>query len=489
MIWYPFTRKTRSGAEYSPLSLPRLTLPPLVTAFQAHTFDVAPLVARAVALEGDDQQDHEAEDDIDDEWPPRDPLNDIDEDWPPRTSSAGTDAANPPPSSATKRRRSPSFDEVKAKPTQQQKSTHAANARRAAKRARQFAEVGHVAAPSTVEQYVSPATPVQTQLYTSQLPHKLGAYSAKCSTHTELLGSRVPRSLRELLGRGFHLVKWDGIEPHPILDRYGRIVAVLAGQPARPDYHAATVAAFKTIQTASAKIRLPSHLSQHRRGLFAALNVGLSYGQGHTVPKWLNNRDVQSLEDELLADPNIARMASFADAAFALWAPRLYDHYLQHNKDLAAEHPELRRPFKKSVFSCANFNLGINVWTFKHRDVLNLAFGWCAVQALGNFDHTQGGHIILWDLNLVVEFPAGALILLPSATVAHSNIPVAEGQERTSFTQYTPGGIFRYVDQGFQTLGELEEKKPEKYAEFMAGRASRWEKGLSLLSTFDEFTV
>ncbi|KAK7007336.1 hypothetical protein R3P38DRAFT_3597636 [Favolaschia claudopus] len=508
MIWYPFIKKTRSDAEYSPLTL-SLTLPPLVKAFQASTFDYAPLVAQAVASESDNQEDHEDMDDIDEDWPPRDPLNEIDEEWPPRTPSVCTDSQHEPPSSATKRHRSPSFDEVvassdkphkgphrhrpakpeqKAKLTTQQKSTNAANARRAAKRAKQFAEVGHVAAPSTVEQYVSPATPVETELNTVDLPIKLGAYSAKSSTQTELLGSRVPRSLRELLGRGFHLVRWDGIEPHPILDRYGRIVAVLAGQPDRPDYRATTIAAFNAIQTASTRIHLPSHLSKHRRGLFAALNVGLSYGQGHTIPKWLNNRDVQGLEDELLADPNIARMAGFADAAFALWAPRLYDYYFQHNKDLAAEHPELRRPFNKSVFSCANFNLGINVWTFKHRDVLNLPFGWCAVQALGPFDHTQGGHIILWDLNLVVEFPSGALILLPSATVAHSNVPVPEGQQRTSFTQYTPGGIFRYIDQGFQTLASLEEKNPKKYAEFMAGRASRWEMGLGLLSTLDELT-
>ncbi|KAK7013947.1 hypothetical protein R3P38DRAFT_2546007 [Favolaschia claudopus] len=496
MIWFPLTRKTRSGAEYSPLSLPRLTLPPLLTAYQERTFDLAPLLARAVALESDDQEDREDADGVDDEWPPHDPLNDVDEEWPPHSSTSATESSDQPPPSATKRQRSPSFDEVVASsdpptkgPHRRRPSTKAANARRAAKRARTIEEAGHVPNPATIETYVSPATPVKTQLDTLSLPTKLGAYSAKSSTAQERSGSQVPRSLRELLGRGFHLVRWDGITPHPILDRYGRIVAVLAGQPDRPDYRAATLAAFNAIQTASTRSRLPSHLSRHRRGLFAALNVGLSYGQGHRIPKWLNNRDVQGLEDELLADPNITRIAGFADAAFALWAPRLYNYYHQHNKDLADEHPELRRPFARSVFCYANFNLGRNIWTFKHRDVLNLPFGWCAVQALGNFDHTQGGHLILWDLNMVIEFPAGALILLPSATVVHSNVPVPEGQERTSFTQYTPGGIFRYIDQGFQTLASLEEKDPEKYAKFTAEQESRWEMGLGLLSTFEELTI
>jgi hypothetical protein len=126
------------------------------------------------------------------------------------------------------------------------------------------------------------------------------------------------------------------------------------------------------------------------------------------------------------------------------------------------------------------------VWTFKHRDVLNLAFGWCAVQALGHFNPKMGGHLVLWDLKLVIEFPPGALILLPSATVAHSNIPVQQGEERASFTQFSASGIFRYVDNGCQTVKELAENDPKEYEHLMALRAARWEEGLSLLSTMDE---
>lgn len=173
-------------------------------------------------------------------------------------------------------------------------------------------------------------------------------------------------------------------------------------------------------------------------------------------------------------------------AAFALWAPRLYQYYRQHNATLRRHHPDLRRPFASSVFFCACFNFGPNVWTFRHRDVLNLAFGWCAVQALGAFDHTTGGHLILWDLKLVVEFPPGALILLPSATVAHSNVPVAKGEQRASFTQFSAGGIFRFVDNGCRTVEELLEEDPDEYERVMERKASRWEDGLNLFSTMDE---
>jgi hypothetical protein len=34
----------------------------------------------------------------------------------------------------------------------------------------------------------------------------------------------------------------------------------------------------------------------------------------------------------------------------------------------------------------------------------------CAVQSLGPFNAAKVGHLVLWDLKIVVEFPAGALI-------------------------------------------------------------------------------
>jgi hypothetical protein len=92
----------------------------------------------------------------------------------------------------------------------------------------------------------------------------------------------------------------------------------------------------------------------------------------------------------------------------------------------------------------------------------------------------------LWDLKLVIEFPAGALILLPSATLAHSNVPVADGQERISFTQYTGGGLFRWIDNGGRTAEQLQREDPAEYARVMARRESRWEEGLSYFSTVEE---
>ncbi|KAL0563534.1 hypothetical protein V5O48_018531, partial [Marasmius crinis-equi] len=90
-----------------------------------------------------------------------------------------------------------------------------------------------------------------------------------------------------------------------------------------------------------------------------------------------------------------------------------------------------------------------------HRDVQNAPFGWCAVTALRQFNSALGGHLVLWDLGLVLEFPPGSTILLPPATIAHSNVPVAEHETRTSFTQYSAGALFRWVESGGRDLEQL----------------------------------
>ncbi|KAJ7803491.1 hypothetical protein B0H13DRAFT_1671679, partial [Mycena leptocephala] len=77
-----------------------------------------------------------------------------------------------------------------------------------------------------------------------------------------------------------------------------------------------------------------------------------------------------------------------------------------------------------------------------HCNVLNLAFGWCTVQALSKFDPTKGRYLVLWDLNLIVEFSAGLLILLPSVMLVHSNVPAVPSEKQVSFMQFSAGSIF-----------------------------------------------
>lgn len=147
----------------------------------------------------------------------------------------------------------------------------------------------------------------------------------------------------------------------------------------------------------------------------------------------------------------------------------------------------LSRNFLNSVFACATFNFGPSTCCYDHVDSNNLPFGWCAITALGNFDPALGGHLVLWDLNLIIEFPPGATILIPSATIRHSNIAIRKGETRYSFTQYTAGGLFRWVDHGFQTEEAYKQgwNKARKLEE-EGVNLKRWEEGIGMFSTLEE---
>ena len=117
----------------------------------------------------------------------------------------------------------------------------------------------------------------------------------------------------------------------------------------------------------------------------------------------------------------------------------MYTYYREHMAAMEKAIGESRN-FEGSVFACASMNFGPSVHFFKHRNSSNLAFGWCAITALGNFDPRKGRHLILWDLRLAIEFSPGSTILIPSATLTHSNTTVQSHEARLSFTQYSAGG-------------------------------------------------
>jgi hypothetical protein len=134
----------------------------------------------------------------------------------------------------------------------------------------------------------------------------------------------------------------------------------------------------------------------------------------------------------------------------------------------------------------AAFNLGNRVITTKHIDSENCPFGWCTITALGNFDASKGGHIILWNLGIVLEFPAGTCICLPSALVTHSNIPTDENETRMSFTQYCSGEIFRFIENGFRTDADLEKQDPAILAFRKNERKTRIQEGYAMFSNIND---
>ena len=75
--------------------------------------------------------------------------------------------------------------------------------------------------------------------------------------------------------------------------------------------------------------------------------------------------------------------------------------------------------------------------------------------ALGSFDPATGGHLVVEELQLVIEFPTGMTALIPSAVVMHSNTDIQEGERWYSFTQYASGSLLAYINNRMRTTKDV----------------------------------
>ncbi|KAJ7017033.1 hypothetical protein C8F04DRAFT_1406340 [Mycena alexandri] len=238
---------------------------------------------------------------------------------------------------------------------------------------------------------------------------------------------------------------------------------------------------------ASPNLRHSTEDLHHRRAQepYPSVARGVSYGGGQTEPGCLlNNAANTKVTDRFLRDIRFQRLVKWANLLFFLFAPLLAAFYQSQMDELAGWKPSLVWNFAGSVFAACTFNFGPQVITVPHLDFGNLSWGWCAITALGWFDPDLGGHLILWDLKLVIRFPPGATILIPSAIVRHSNVPIRAHEKRFSFVQYTAGGLFQWIRNGFKTDEAFENTGTrEERMERTKEAKTRWGKGVAMYST------
>jgi hypothetical protein len=256
-----------------------------------------------------------------------------------------------------------------------------------------------------------------------------------------------------------------------------------------------------------------------RRGNFKYLTTEISHGNGrkvgfhpvcdfslkcfNQVPGEKQNRKTNGeVLAKLLDNPAVKRIAGHVSgqfpqnlhqsliyisaASFSTWAHRLHAYYKTTMEKIHQEYPNLRRPFRNSIFPAATFNLGPRTVCLKHLDQANLPFGWCAVTSIGDFDPTKSGHLVLWELKMVIEFPPGSTILIPSACVNHSNVDIGENETRMSFTQYAAGSLFRWVEYGFRSESEFKMLDPMGWDRELEKRKVRWAEGWEMFSKLSE---
>ncbi|KAJ7718977.1 hypothetical protein B0H14DRAFT_2643134 [Mycena olivaceomarginata] len=280
--------------------------------------------------------------------------------------------------------------------------------------------------------------------------------------------------------QGFMYISWLGRLTIPLLDAQRRVIAVLGGTPRdHAGWKTVTDGAAALLEERQPRIKLTQEALHHRRAqdAFPAIARGVAHGGGRMEPGEVHQNVANTLlTDELRAHDYIQRIMSFASSLILLWAPLLNAFYLVNKTLLSAWKPSMRWHVN-TLFAACTFNFGPRAITAPHLDFANLAWGWCSVTALGNFDPDFGGHLILWDLCLVIRFPPPARrSLSPPPWYGNPTSPSARTSSARP-SRSTPRG----ASSAFQSSASTEEK-----AVRAAEDAQRWEEGVKMFSVVDE---
>ncbi|KAF8071454.1 hypothetical protein FPV67DRAFT_1447013 [Lyophyllum atratum] len=350
--------------------------------------------------------------------------------------------------------------------------------------------LGPFLSPPTVE----PLGTIQTSFNLDDLPQRTSGWTVPdVPTNSEV----VP-TLQDLRKEGgYRLFKWDGITPYALLDTDARIFGLLAGVPAVPapqhpsnnfshdfdsrmdtldtsdmpglvsddsddgdgdDSESATSESATSesrpwsdvvtgFEHALKAVRLIGQASgtfspvagSHRRGNYFTLTSGISFGGGQTEPQNLvHTREEQQLIDSLLLNDHVERVAAFQSQALGYIAPRIYEDIAVHLAVLmfaGKKRDQFQANFSSSVYPAGTFNLGPETVTVLHNDGKNSRYNLCAVTVGGHFDSKRGGHLILYDLKLIIEFPRGSTILIPSALLRHGNTTQQVSQAQAAYDE------------------------------------------------------
>ncbi|KAF7970504.1 hypothetical protein HWV62_23825 [Athelia sp. TMB] len=282
--------------------------------------------------------------------------------------------------------------------------------------------------------------------------------------------------------------------PYAILDHSGRVVGMLAGRPPRPPpgvrdtWDDAVADVTEAIHKARKQFSFAADDLAHRRGDFPARLFGVSHGGGQTHPCIAKQSSPENaaILDGLRLNPSLIRIAGYGSSAFAFYAPKLWRALCNQSRVPLPHDGTLRWNFNSSIFPCATINFGPQSICFDHIDNGNAAAGWCDIVGFGNYDPQKGGHLVLFDIKKIIVFPPGSHILIPSSIMRHGNTPVADNETRVGFTQYAAGGLFRWVENGFQTVDGYTKANPKLRQKLDAAAPTRFATLLKLYSKVDD---
>ncbi|KAJ7180031.1 hypothetical protein C8R43DRAFT_1117376 [Mycena crocata] len=263
----------------------------------------------------------------------------------------------------------------------------------------------------------------------------------------------------EVVGRDsllhFRLVSWGGGTPRAVFakDSNGdeQLVLMLGGRCRNCDWLKDVVApAMRHCEIATSSIQQTEAEKDAKKPPTLVGGVGHTFNEPTAAPIPLLNTLIFS---QLLGTMAMKRLLGFGSGLLAAYCTAAFEA-LKNQKERFLEHdPRALYPTDSSVYSAVSLELGgphcrgIPQGDPERSEVAS----WSILTALGKYSALHGGHIIFWDLGLVVCFPVGASILIPSALVRYSFVKVRDHEKRYSILQYAGAGIGRWFQNGKRT--------------------------------------
>ncbi|KAJ7666210.1 hypothetical protein DFH06DRAFT_1322829 [Mycena polygramma] len=264
---------------------------------------------------------------------------------------------------------------------------------------------------------------------------------------------------------GFRLIPWFGGSSRAVVTTPDKRMTLLLGGRPRDRYWTEEVVKPATAECQQAAGSIHRTETEETSGVPPVLTGGV--GSTFNQDEFLSSRAAYGSILNMLVFFQL--FTSIAMLRLVAYGNRLLEHYclvafiaLRADKDkFLSYNPSVLYPTDSSVYSAATFEFGGPHYRASPSAAQGEPGTWNVLTALGTFQPMHGGHLIVWDLGLVTNFPAGTTILIP-ACLRYSFVKVREGEHRYSLLQWSGSGIGRWYRNGRKSDLEFAVKATKK---------------------------
>ncbi|KAJ7115651.1 hypothetical protein C8R43DRAFT_1138108 [Mycena crocata] len=266
------------------------------------------------------------------------------------------------------------------------------------------------------------------------------------------LGEGGALRAEELLREGHQLHKWIDNLPRPLIDRDGKVMAVVAGAPKGDEVFWADVN--KTATRDLTRLSLRGDFTRFGEAE-SVFQFGVGFGLLYPAPQYIrervpvNRKELKYIKESV----SFKAMSAYMNHLYRQIAPAAYT-------DISCKVGELvdRRiilpPFSNSVFTTGEISF-CDAPALSRKNFDSSPGTLEAICSVGQYDYNTGGFCHFWDDEGMIEVPPGTTILFPAGK-RYSFMPVGKGEKRYLFRQFCNAGVVRWIEKDGMSDSEFD---------------------------------